>query len=76
MIEDDAVRQWREVAGTSIVTCEHCGGVIAAGQERLITPLDVSSSGAASVITVCPNCWEIIERGQIDPVPAEELDPE
>jgi hypothetical protein len=76
MIEDDEVRVWREVTGVSPIVCEHCGRTVEPGQERRIAPADARGSGAADVVTACPECWALIARGEVDAFPAEEIDPE
>lgn len=76
MIEDEEVRLWRDVTGSSPVLCEHCGRAIERGQEQTIAPSDRHTSGGADVVTACPECWAAIAQGEFEAFPAEEIDPE
>jgi DNA-directed RNA polymerase subunit RPC12/RpoP len=76
MSDHEEARQWRDVAGGTVLVCEHCGAVVEPGQVRIIAPADRLTSGGADAVTACPDCWSKIERGEFEAFPAEEIDPD
>lgn len=76
MIDEEAVRQWRDVTGETVLICEHCGRAIEPGHAHRIAPSDRDTSGAADIVTACDDCWTLIERGEFEAFPAEEVEPE
>lgn len=71
MIDDELIRQQREITGETVHVCENCGRPLRAGFLRRATD-DTTADGGGGM-RICPDCLDAIGRGT-DPVELDEED--
>lgn len=76
MVDDELVRQMRDVAGTEIVTCDVCGRPVVRGAITVVAGKPEVAEPVEELL-VCPECFAAMEQGEVDltPSPDEETTP-